>query len=122
MLLQLRFAGVAATRLILTSRRGLNVSCPLTLPSLLSPPQAEEDRRWVNANQRFVARQAEVMKNVRRCCCSFAAALYLVGCVLCKMLDALYLSVCATPACCGSCVAAQCGTYGPQLLWLYCVF
>ncbi|PRW60799.1 NADH dehydrogenase [ubiquinone] 1 alpha subcomplex subunit 13-B [Chlorella sorokiniana] len=25
--------------------------------------QAEEDRRWVNANQRFVARQAEVMKN-----------------------------------------------------------
>ena len=29
-----------------------------------TPEQAEEDRRWVNANQTFLARQEGIMKNV----------------------------------------------------------
>lgn len=36
----------------------------LVLLDLPCSGQAEEDRRWVNAHQRFVAKQAEVMKNV----------------------------------------------------------
>lgn len=36
---------------------------PPCLPRIVLP-QAEEDRRWVNAHKAFVARQQEVMKDV----------------------------------------------------------
>lgn len=47
---------------------------PLKFPPKPPHPQAEEDRRWVNANNTFRAKQAEVMKHVRdagmtRPCC-----------------------------------------------------
>jgi NADH dehydrogenase (ubiquinone) 1 alpha subcomplex subunit 13 len=45
-------------------RRAVRAETMEARASLVPFLQAEEDRRWVKANQRFLAKQAEVMKDV----------------------------------------------------------